>query len=106
MKCREVHEKIEGYYEGVLSAVDERGIDIHLVQCPVCHEELGGVDMMVGACGEAFEAKQGHRDLTGLRAGMDAMAEEVARQERRRERQERHRNRSMKSHTDVHWHTT
>lgn len=85
MNCRQVHEKIENYYEGVLPMVDELGVDIHLVQCPVCNEELGGVTSMVGTCNEAFDGEAGYRDIVGLRAGMDGLAHQVAEQEKRRD---------------------
>ncbi|MFP6583083.1 MAG: hypothetical protein VCD00_11090 [Candidatus Hydrogenedentota bacterium] len=85
MNCRQVHEKIEKYYEGVLPVADELGVDIHLVQCPVCNDELGGVTNMVGACNEAFDDEAGYRDLLGLRVGMDSMARQVAEQEKRRD---------------------
>lgn len=86
MNCRQVHEKIEAYYEGALPETDERGVDIHLVQCPVCNEELGGVDEMIGICHEAFDDAVRPVDIPGLRTGIRDLQQRAEAQagERRR----------------------
>jgi len=84
MNCRQVHEHIERYYEGVLPVADELGIDIHLVQCAACAEALGGVNSLVEDCGCAFDVVPSSSDLKGLHEQMDTMVQQVAQQDSRR----------------------
>ena len=79
MNCRQVHENIERYYEGVLPVADELGLDIHLVQCESCGEELGGIGTMVGECNDAFDELPKSTDLDGLYEGIEKLGQQSAR---------------------------
>ena len=78
MNCQQVHENIEGYYEGELSVSDELGIDIHLVQCPACNAELGDVHGIVHDCRDAFSHLPGTIDITGIERGIDELNQQVS----------------------------
>lgn len=80
MNCQQVHEHIERYYEGALPVADELGVDIHLVQCAACAEELGGIDTLVEECHQAFDGVTTDCDIEGLHAGMVAIEKAVAHQ--------------------------
>lgn len=84
MNCKQVHEQIEQYYEGVLPVADELGIDIHLVQCAVCADELGGISHLVEDCHQAFETLPSSCDLKGLHSGIDRMEQQAEQQDLRR----------------------
>ena len=86
MNCRQVHELIEAYHEGALPVADERGVDIHLVQCPDCNEHLGGVGRLIEVCQEALHEPCGTPDLSELRAGISELDRKAAEQTRRRQR--------------------
>lgn len=79
MNCQQVHDKIEGYYEGVLPLGDEWGIDIHLVQCPNCQSELGGIHGVVHECHAAFDALPDTQssDLHDLHQGIELLEQKA-----------------------------
>lgn len=70
MNCRQVHEKIEGYYEGELPLEEEMGIDIHLVQCPECERALGGIDSLVSEVRDSLDARANVSEFERVREGM------------------------------------
>lgn len=73
MNCRQVHEIIEEYYEGVLSVGDELGVDIHLVQCKSCDHELGGIQDIVEDCNQAFDQLMPNEDFASIQDGIKDM---------------------------------
>jgi len=77
MNCKQVHDNIEGYYEGVLPVVDELGIDIHLVQCPKCQSELGGVYDVVHECHDAFSELPNESDFENIQQGIQLMNQQL-----------------------------
>ena len=77
MNCQQVHENIEGYYEGVLPVADELGIDIHLVQCPRCQSELGGIFEVIHECHDAFNELPNKPDIEDLQQGIQLINQKV-----------------------------
>lgn len=80
MNCRQVHERIEAYHQGTLPEADERGVDIHLVQCPICNEELMEVDTLIDSCRRALAGESVTADTNGLRVGIASLERRAAEQ--------------------------
>jgi hypothetical protein len=73
MNCRQVHENIEGYYEGELPLDEELGIDIHLVQCPKCEFELGGIKALVVDVRDSLDSLPNVSQREDLQIGMEEL---------------------------------
>ncbi len=86
MNCRQVHEKIEGYYEGELPIDEELGIDIHLVQCPKCGHELGGIKSLVTDFRDTLECLPNDSDFDNLQEGLKELNQNAAENEKVRTR--------------------
>jgi hypothetical protein len=86
MNCQQVHEKIEGYYEGELPIDEELGIDIHLVQCPKCGRELGGIKTLVLDFRDTFESLPNDSNFDNLQEELKELDQNAAENEKVRAR--------------------
>lgn len=74
MKCGNVQALIVEYAEGALGPADEMCIDIHLIQCEECRDELAGLQNLLGTMAREIRACDAADDPVGFLDRFHALA--------------------------------
>jgi predicted anti-sigma-YlaC factor YlaD len=81
MKCQHVQSVIVEYAEGALCVADELCVDIHLVQCDSCRDELRSIAGLGRSVARLIEDDSTPPDTLALLSRIDALPELPARRE-------------------------
>jgi hypothetical protein len=73
MKCDNVQRRLAAYAENGLRVADELAIDIHLIQCDACRNELEALKHWERECSVTFGGDSPDTDWLALAEGLDTV---------------------------------